>query len=64
MISVVELKRREASASIFGVIVGKLSHWLELYRIILFEMDKTSEVGFYRTILSLSLAIRLRIEGD
>ena len=64
MVSAVELKRCEAGASILGVIVGKFSYWEEPCPIILFEIDKSLEVGFHYTILPLSLAIRLRMEGS
>ena len=63
MISAVELKKRIASASILGIIVGKLCHGKEPCPIILFKVDESSEVGFYRTILFFSLAIHLRMQS-
>ena len=63
MISAIELKRCVANAGILGIVVSKLCHGKKPYPIILLEVDKGSEVGFYRTILSLSLAVRLWVEG-
>ena len=63
MISAIELKKCVAGASILGIIVSKLCYGKKPCPIILFEVDKGSEVGFYHTILPLSLTIRLRVEG-
>ena len=56
IISAVELKKREAGASILGVIVSELSHRKESGPIILLEVDEGSKIGFYRTILPFSLS--------
>ena len=63
MIFAIELEKCVASAGIFGIIVGKLRHGKKSCPIILLEVDKSSEVGFHPTILPLSLAVRLRMEG-
>ena len=63
MISAIELKRCVAGVGIFGIIIGKLRHGEKSCPIILLEFDKGLEVGFHRTILPLSLAVRLRVEG-
>ena len=52
-----------AGASIFGIIVSKLYHKKKLCPIILFEIDKSSKLAFYYTVLLLSLAIYLKIES-
>ena len=63
MISVIELERCMAGAGIFGIVVSELHYRKKSCPIILLEVDEGLEVGFHRTILRLSLAIRLRIEG-
>ena len=63
MIFAIELKKCMAGAGILGIVVSKLRYGKKPCPIILFKVDKGSEVGFHRTILSLSLAVRLRVEG-
>ena len=52
-----------ASAGVFDVVVGKLCHRKKPYPIILLKVDKSSEVGFYYTILPFGLPVRLRVES-
>ena len=52
-----------ANASILGIIVGKLRYGKKPCPIILLEVDKGLEISFHRTILPLSLAVHLRVEG-
>ena len=63
MISAIELKRCVAGAGILGIVVRKFCHGKKPCPIILLEVDKNLEVGFYCTILPFSLAVRLRVEG-
>ena len=63
MISAIELKRCVAGAGILGIVISKLRHGKKPCPIILLKVDKDSEVGFYRSILPLNLAVRLRVEG-
>ena len=63
MISAIELEKCVAGAGILGIVVSELRHKKKSCPIILLKVDKSSEVGFYRTILPLSLAIRLRMKG-
>ena len=63
MISAIELEKYVAGASILGIVVSKFRYKKKPCPIILLEVDKNSEVGFYRTILPLNLAVRLRVEG-
>ena len=63
MISAIKLKNCITSAGILGVIVGDFCHKKKPCPIILLEVDKGSEVDFSCTILPLSLAIYLRVEG-
>ena len=63
MISAIELEKYVAGAGIFDIVVSKLHYKKKPCPIILLEVDKDSEIGFYYTILSLSLAIRLRVES-
>ena len=63
MISAIELKKCVAGAGILGIVVSELRHGKKLCPIILLKVDKGSEVGFHRTILPLSLAVRLWVEG-
>ena len=62
MISAIELEKYMAGAGIFGIVVSKLCHKKKPYPIILLKIDKSLEVGFYCTILPLSLAVYLRVE--
>ena len=52
-----------AGAGILNIVIGKLRYGKKSCLIILLKVDKGSEVGFYRTILPLNLAVRLRIES-
>ncbi len=52
-----------AGAQILGVVVGKLSYQKEFSPMILFIINKGSEVSFYCTIIPLGLAINLRVES-
>ena len=51
-----------SSASILGVIVGKIRHRKKSYPIFLLKIDKNSEINFYYTILSLSLEVYLQVK--
>ena len=53
-----------AGADILGIIIDKLYHRKKPCPIILLNVDKNFEVSFYCTILPLSLAVRLQIEGS
>ena len=64
MIFTIELKKYVANSSVFGVVVGKLRYKKKSWPIILLKVDKGSEVGFYCSILSLSLIKRLWVEGN
>ena len=64
VISIVELKKRVANTSIFGIIISKFCHRKKPYLVILFEIDKGLKVDFYYTILSFNLTIYLWIEGN
>ena len=63
MISAIKFKRCVVGAGIFGIIVSELCHRKKPCPIILLEVNKSSEIGFHRTILPLSLAVRLQVEG-
>lgn len=63
MVTIIKLKKHMANACILCIIVGKFSYWKELSPIIFLVINKNPEVGFYCTVLSLGLAISLRIEG-
>ena len=63
MISAIELKRCVAGAGILGIVVSELRHGKKSCPIILLEVDEGLEVGFHRTILSLSLAVYLWVES-
>ena len=62
MISAIELKKCVAGVGILGIVISKLYHEKKLCSIILLEVDKSSEIGFHRTILSLNLAVRLQMK--
>ena len=64
MISAIKLKKCVAGTGILGIVVSKLRYRKKPCPIILLNIDKGSEVSFHCTILSLSLVICLRVEGD
>lgn len=64
MIAIIEFKRYVASIYIFGIIINKLSYWEELNLVILLVVNKNPEISLYYTILSLNLAVNLKIEGS
>ena len=59
-----KLKRFMANASILCIVISKLRYEKKLYSIILLEINKSLEVGFYYTILPLSLTIYLQIKSS
>ena len=63
MEAAVEFERCVAGASIYDIVVYKLSYWQEACPVILLPVHKGSEVCLYCTILSLCLAIGLRMES-
>ena len=63
MISAIELERCVAGTGILGIVVSELRHRKKSCPIIMLKVDKGSEVSFHRTILPLSLAVCLRVEG-
>ena len=63
MEAVVEFKRRVAGAGVLGIVVGKLSYWQEPCPVILLSVHKGSEVCLHCAVLSLCLAIGLRMES-
>ena len=63
MISAIEIKKCMVSAGIFSIVVSELHHGKKSCPIILLEDDKSLEVSFHCTILHLSLAVCLRVEG-
>ena len=62
MIAAVEFKWRVTGTGIFGVIIFKLSNWLEPGPIILLKVDENSEVGLYGAVLPLCLAVNLSVK--
>ena len=63
MIAAVQLERRMASAQVLRVVVSKFGHWYEPGLVILLKVHKSLEVCLYRTILSLSLTVNLKVES-
>lgn len=64
MIVKVQLKKIIASTTIFGIVVDKVGYRQEFCQVILFEINKNSEVNFFCIILLLNLAISLNIKGS
>ena len=50
--------------STLGIIRNEFRHGKKPCSIILLKVNKSSDIGFYHTILPLSLTICLQIEGD
>lgn len=63
MKTVDQLERCMASAGVLDIIIGKFEHKQKPSLIVLFEINKDLEIGFYSTILPINLAICLRVEG-
>ena len=59
VISTIELQKRVADASIFGIIIGKFRHKKKPCPIILIEIDKGLKIDFYHTNLLFGLTICL-----
>ena len=59
----IELERFVTGVGILGIIVSKLCYRKKPCLIILFQVDKDPKIGFHCAILSLSLAVRLQVEG-
>lgn len=64
VVVVLQLKRCIANASVFYIIIGKVSYWKKFCLIILLKIDKGLEVDFYHAILSPSLTVSLKVEGN
>ena len=63
MIFIVELKRRVANASMFGIIIDNFCYRKKPCLVILFEIDKGSKINFHYTILPFGLIVHLWVEG-
>ncbi len=63
VVATIELEQVVTDAGILGIVIGKFRYWQQLGPIILLLIDKCFEVFFYCTVLSLGLAICLRVEG-
>ena len=59
MVSAIKLEGRMASASIFGIVMGKFRHGKKLCPIILLKVDKSLKIDFYYAILPFSLTVYL-----
>ena len=64
MISIVKFKKCVIATGIFGIIVNKLCYKKKLCPIILFEVNKGSQVKFYHIVLLFGLIIYLKIEDN
>ena len=64
MVTAIQLEWGVAGARILGIVISKLGHGQESGPIVLFEVNKGSEVRFHRTILSFRLAVRLGVKGS
>ena len=62
MIAAVQLKKCVAGAGVFCIIISKFRHQKKSCPVVLFEVDKGSEVDFYRAVLPLGLAVSLRVK--
>ncbi len=64
VVAAIEFKWGVTSAGILGIVLGKFRHWQKPCPVILFPIDKGSEIYFYCTVLSLGLAVCFKIEGS
>ena len=62
MIAAIKFEQYVIGASVFGVIVRKLSHQYKPGPVILLEVDKNLEISLYTTVLPLCLAVSLRLK--
>lgn len=60
----VKLKRYMTNTDVFYIIVSKFGHRKKLGQIILFVINKNSKIDLHCTILSLGLAISLKIKSS
>ena len=63
MVAAVQLERRVTGAGVFRIVIGKFSHRKEPCPVVLLEVDEGSELGLHCAVLSLCLAVGLRMEG-
>lgn len=59
IVAIVLLKKSIINICIFVIIISKLGYKQEFHLVILLEVDKDSEVGFYYAVLSFVLAVNL-----
>ena len=52
-----------ASTGVLGFVINELSYWQKRCLVIIYKIDKSLKIGFYYAILSLGLAICLKIKG-
>ena len=62
MVVVIELERCVTGAGVFCIVIGKFSHWKEHCLVVLFKVDKGSELGFHSAVLPFGLTACLRVE--
>ena len=62
MIFTIKLKRLISNASIFYIIICKINFKYKFYLVVLLVIYIDFKLDFYYTILSLNLAIRLKIK--
>ena len=63
MEAAVEFEKRVSGVGVLGIIVCELSHWQQACPVILFSVHEGSEVCLHYAVLSLCLAIGLRMES-
>ena len=64
MIFAIILKNHVVNIDILGIIISKLHYKKKLCPIILFEIDKSSKINFYYTILLFDLIVYLKLGGS
>ena len=52
------------SASIFGIVISKLSYWKESSSVVFFEVNKSTKICLHCTILTLGLVISFGVKYD
>ena len=63
IVATVQLQRHMMIVCILSIIVSKLGYWYKPGLLVLFKINKDSEIQFYCTVLSLSLIVSLRVKS-
>lgn len=64
MLAKIQLEQIIASVWIFYIIISKFGNWQKFYLVILFEINKESDISLYNTVLPFGLIIGLKLKDS